>query len=108
MKSYLFTYSQLCPEWHARAILNETNAVTTWVQPFPNSAIVISNLNASDLGAVLRARLGATWFMISELNSGSVDGFLPGNLWQFIHNAPTGSIPAFPPPPPPHAAVSTS
>ena len=103
MKPYLFTYSQMCPFWHAQAILNETNAVATWVQPFPNAAIVISSLDSRDLGAVLRARLGATWFLITELNSGTVDGFLPGNLWQFVNNDPAASLPAFAPYPPPAA-----
>lgn len=101
MKPYLFTYSQMCPVWHAQAILNETNAVATWVQPFPNAAIVISSLDARDLGAVLRARLGETWFLVTELNSGTADGFLPGNLWQFVNSAPTTALPAFPSYPPP-------
>lgn len=87
MKAYLFTYSNLCPPWQAQAILNDTEAVTTWVQPFPNAAVLVSNLGARDLGAVLRGRLGETWFLITELNSGTVDGYVPGNLWQFINNA---------------------
>ena len=95
MKSYLFTYSPLCADWHAQAILNETNAVTTWVQPFPNAAIIISDLDARDLGAVLRARLGATWFLIAEIHGATIDGLLPGNLWQFINSAPTTALPAF-------------
>lgn len=94
MKPYLFTYSQLCPEWHARNILNESNAVTTWLQPFPNSAIVISNLAARDLAAVFRARLGETWFLITELDSRTVDGLLPANLWGFINRAPNSFVPS--------------
>ena len=95
MKPYLFTYSQLCPEWHAQGILNETNAVTTWLQPFPNAAIIISNLSARDLAAVLRARLGETWFLITELDSRVVDGLLPSNLWEFINRAPNSFVPTF-------------
>lgn len=97
MKSYLFTYSQLCPSWHAQAILNETNAVTTWVQPFPSAAILLSDLDAYDLSAVLRARLGDTWFLVTELNRATVNGFLPGNLWQFVNNEPTPALPPFSP-----------
>lgn len=95
MKSYLFTYSPLCADRHAQAILNETNAVTTWVQPFPNAAIIISGLDAKDLGAVLRSRLGAIWFLITEIHGATIDGFLPGNLWQFINSAPTTPLPTF-------------
>ncbi|MDE0040311.1 MAG: hypothetical protein OXU77_22520 [Gammaproteobacteria bacterium] len=95
MKSYLFTYSPMCADWHAQAILNETNAVTTWVQPFPNAAIVISSLDAKDLGAVLRSRLGATWFVVTEIHGATIDGLLPGNLWQFINSAPATALPTF-------------
>ena len=74
MKTYLFTYSQMCPVWQAQAILNTTGAVTTWVQPFPQAAIIVSTLNAHDLAAVFRSRLGETWFLITELNSAAVNG----------------------------------
>lgn len=87
MKAYLFTYSNLCPPWQAQTILNNTEAVTTWAQPFPNAAVLASNLSAGDLAAVLRRHLGETWFLITELNGGTVDGYLPGNLWQFINSA---------------------
>ena len=97
MKTYLFTYSQMCPVWQAQAILNTTGAVTTWVQPFPQAAIIVSTLNAHDLAAVFRSRLGETWFLITELNSAAVNGYLPGNLWQFIQNAPNASLPFFAP-----------
>ena len=100
MKPYLFTYSQMCPGWHAQAILNETNAVKNWVQPFPNAVIVLSGLDAYDLAAVLRVRLGETWFLVTELSSATVDGFLPGNLWQFVNNEPNASLCAFPAAPP--------
>ena len=91
MKPYIFTYSQLCPEWHAQNILNDSRAVNTWVKPFPNAAIVLSDLSVKDLGAVLRARLGSTWFVISEIDSGTIDGLLPGDLWDFISSANSGS-----------------
>ena len=88
MKPYLFTYSQLCPDTIAQQILDDSNAVSYWVQPFPNAAIVTSSLNVKDLSAILRNRMGETWFMISELSPASVDGWLPGNLWQLV-SAPT-------------------
>ena len=99
MKPYLFTYNQLCPAWYAQSILNETNAVTNWVQPFPGAAIVISNLDSRDLSAVLHERLGVVWFLITPLNSETVNGFLPANFWEFIKRDPSNSLPVFPPPP---------
>ena len=94
MKPYLFAYSQRCPAWYAQGILNETNAVTTWIQPFPNAAIVLSKLEARELGAIFRERLGETWFVVGQLTPRSVDGLLPRNLWEFINSPPTASLPA--------------
>lgn len=96
IKAYLFTYSDLCPPWQAQAILNKTEAVYTWAQPFPNAALLASNLDARDLAAMLRRSLGETWFLITELNGVTVDGYLPGNLWQFINSARTPWQPQIP------------
>ena len=88
----MFAYSQLCPDWQAQAILDATQAVTNWIQPFPHAAIIQSSLDVRDLAAVLRRRLGQTWFLVSELHSASVDGWLPGNAWQFV-NTPGAPLP---------------
>ena len=87
MKTYLFTYSTMCSEFQAQSILNETNAVATWVQPFPNAVLLASDLSVQDLAAVLRERLGTTWFLISEMTSTTVNGLLPANLWEFVNKA---------------------
>ncbi len=87
MKAYLFSYSNHCLPWQAQAVLNDTNAVVTWAQPLPNAAVLVSNLDVQDLAATFRRRLGETWFLITELNAETVDGFLPANLWSFINNA---------------------
>ncbi len=94
MKPFLFTYSPTCPSWIVQGALNDTNAVETWVQPLPQAVIVVSRLAARDLASVFRGRLGETWFVLTEVNSQTVDGFLPGNLWHFIRDAETGSVPA--------------
>lgn len=96
MKTYLFSYSNLCPPWQAHAVLNDTNAVVTWAQPLPNAAVIVSNLDVQDLAAVFRRRLGETWFLITELNAGTVDGYLPANLWSFINSAQATWQPHFP------------
>lgn len=84
MKPYLFTYSQLCPEVFAHRVLDESNAISYWVQPFPNAAIITSSLDVKDLSAILHNRLGNTWFLVSELSQASVNGWLPQNLWQIV------------------------
>ena len=85
MKAYLFAYSQAWTQAQVHTILNHTQAVETWIAPFPYAAILISNLNAQDLGAVLHRRLSDAWFVVTELNPASVDGWLPSNLWSYVN-----------------------
>ena len=83
MKSYLFTYSQAYTQAYVHGILNATQAIDTWVAPFPYAAILVSRLDVQDLGNVLRGRLPNMWFMVTEMNRQCVDGWLPGDLWLY-------------------------
>ncbi len=86
MKAYLFAYSQGWTQARVHAILNSTDAIKTWVAPFPYAAILVSELNAQDLGAVLHRRLSDAWFIVTEMNPRVVDGWLPGNLWEYVND----------------------
>ena len=86
MKSYLLTYTQAGTPAHVQHVLNDTRAVETWVAPFPYAAILISKLNTQDIAAVLRDRLPGIWFMVTELKSDTVQGWLPGNLWKYVND----------------------
>ena len=86
MKSYLFTFSQPCTQAQAHDVLNNTEEVQTWVAPFPYSAILVSRLNTQDLSAILRERLPNVWFMVAEMDHETVDGWLPGNLWEYVND----------------------
>ena len=86
MKPYLLTHTQAGTPAHVQHVLNDTRAVETWVAPFPYAAILISKLNVQDLAAVLRERLPGIWFMVTELKSDTVQGWLPGNLWEYVND----------------------
>ena len=86
MKSYLFTFSQACTQAQAHGILNNTEGVQTWIAPFPYSAILVSRLNAQDLSDLLRERLPNVWFMVAEMDPQTVNGWLPGNLWEYVND----------------------
>ena len=86
MKAYLLTHSQACTPTHVQTLLNETEGIETWVSPFPYGAILVSERNVRDLAAVLRSRLPDVWFMVTELNGNAVQGWLPGNLWEYVNN----------------------
>ena len=85
MKTYLFAYSQLCTPAQVHAFLNDTNGIKTWIAPFPYSAILVSDLSAQDLGAILHRRLSGAWFLVTEMDRQLVDGWLPGNLWEYVN-----------------------
>ena len=86
MKSHLFTFSQACTQAHVHAVLNNTEGVQTWIAPFPYSAILVSKLNAQDLSAILRDRLPNVWFMVAEMDPQAVNGWLPGDLWEYVND----------------------
>ena len=86
MKTYLLTYSQACTPIQVQYLLNDTQAIETWVTPFPYAAILLSKLSVHDLAAVIRSRLPGVWFMMTELKSDTVQGWLPGDLWEYVNN----------------------
>ena len=86
MKTYLLTYSQACTPAYVQHFLSDTQAVETWVAPFPYTAILLSKLDVQDLAAVLRDRIPGVWFMVTELRGDSVQGWLPGNLWEYVND----------------------
>ena len=104
MKPYLFTYSAACSQVGVHAILNATNAIQNWIAPFPHSAILVSNLDTRELGAILRHHLNGAWFVVTQIDSQLIDGWLPGDLWQYVNNPDGASIAGlvphqpFPPP----------
>ena len=106
MKAYLFAYSQTCTQAQVHAFLNDTNAIKTWIAPFPYAAILVSDLSAQDLGAILHRRLSGAWFIVTEMDRQLVDGWLPGNLWTYVNEPEqVGSqkslLELLSPPPPP-------
>lgn len=86
MKSYLLSYSQACTPEQVQYVLDDTQAVETWVTPFPYAAILVSKLGVGDLSAVIRDRIPGVWFMVTELNGGGARGWLPGNLWEYVND----------------------
>ena len=85
MKTYLFAYSQMCAQAQVHAFLDDTNAIKTWIAPFPYAAILVSDLDVQDLGAILHKRLSDAWFIVTEMDRQHVDGWLPGNLWTYVN-----------------------
>ena len=93
MKAYLLTYSPVCPPEWVYKVLDTTRAIHNWVSPFPYAAILVSNLTTQKLGAMLRNRLDdEVWFMVTQLDSELVDGWLPGDFWAFVDDPAEASL----------------
>jgi hypothetical protein len=90
MKAFLLSHSSLATPEYIRSVLNTSHAVTTWISPFPYSAIVLSNLTVDELSAIFRTHLGETWFILAELSAYTCNGYLPGQCWDYV-NDPIGS-----------------
>lgn len=109
MKAYLLTHSGLLEPSQAYQILNQTQAIETWISPFPYSAVLISKLTVAELAAVLRSHFGDTWFILVEANKDNSNGWLPQQFWDYVmdpQKAWTQQLFArlfknLPPPPPP-------
>ena len=86
MKAYLLAHSQACTPQQVQHLLNDTQAVETWVTPFPFAAILVSSLSVNDLAAVVRDRLPGVWFMVTELRGDTVQGWLPKELWDYVND----------------------
>ena len=86
MKAHLVAYGQTCSPQQVHHVLNDTQAVVTWVSPFPYAAILVSGLDVHDLAGVLRNRLPGVWFMVTELRGDSVQGWLPKELWDYVND----------------------
>ena len=105
MKPSLFTFSGLCDDQTAQAVLDATTAVATWVQPFPHAAIVLSDLPLAELSAVLHRQFGETWFLLTELGQGVTDGWVPADLWSYVNHRPGMPSPSLPAPAMPSPGV---
>jgi len=86
VKAYLLSFSALINANHVYAVLNNSNAVDTWVSPFPFSAILVSRLTTSELAAVLHSHFGEALFMIVEATSWNSSGWLPPEFWEYVNN----------------------
>ena len=84
MKAYLLTYSALLAPQQVQQILNKTQAVRTWIAPFPYAAIIVSELETGELSAVLHSHFEEAWFILAEANATNTNGWLPAELWEYV------------------------
>ncbi len=86
MKAYIFSWNNVYTSEYVTFLLNDTQAIETWVSPISGTAILISKLSITDLSSVLHGRLGEVWFLLVEATQYNTNGWLPNNFWNYINN----------------------
>jgi hypothetical protein len=86
MNAYIFSWNNVYSPEYVSYLLNDTQAIETWVSPISGTAILVSKLSVIDLSSVLHGRLGEAWFVLVEATPYNSSGWLPANFWTYINN----------------------
>jgi hypothetical protein len=84
LKAFLLAYNSVFSPEYVHRVLSSTRAIQTWASPFPNTAIILSNLTVSELAAVLHTHFGEIWFIVVEVNKDNANGWLPAQFWDYV------------------------
>jgi hypothetical protein len=66
--------------------LNTRQEVKHWYAFFPNAIVVISDRNATELMSAVRQQFPSLHFIVTEIPTGSNNGWLNKDVWEFINN----------------------
>lgn len=86
MKAYWLSCNTALSFDFVVGVLNGSQAIETWVSPYPGSAIVISRLSLNELTAVFHSHLQEIWFVLIEISNANTNGWLPGEFWDHIND----------------------
>jgi hypothetical protein len=89
VKAHLLAYNPVLAPERVHQILNNTQAVKTWLSPFPYAAVVLSELTVNELAAVLQTHFLGIWFILVEANRDNANGWLPPQFWEYISDPGT-------------------
>lgn len=101
MNNYLLSYNPHLASPTAGQVLNHVQVnrfVRAYYHPFSGTYVLKSETGLPELAGSLRGLFEYSSFMLTQLNSSSVDGTLPQGIWHWIN---FGEMPPPPPPPPP-------
>ena len=88
MKSYLFVFNgDQAIRQSVTARLDSIEAITNWVAFFDNTLCIISELNATELSEQIRAAIPNVQFIVTTLDKGKRNGWLPKSVWNFVNRS---------------------
>ncbi len=64
--------------------IDSLKAIIDWVAFFDNSLCIVGAISASELSGMLREAMPDVQFIVSELEAGKRNGWLPKSVWEFL------------------------
>lgn len=87
LKSYLLSIDgTLIQRNQVLNYLDTSPQILNWFAIMKDSILIISNYNATQLREMMHLAFPFGFFIITELQIGNYDGWLPGANWDFIAN----------------------
>ena len=60
--------------------------------PVPTEEPSLAEPATRELSAILHRQLNGAWFVLTRIDNHSIDGWLPGDFWQFVNNPAEASL----------------
>lgn len=91
MKAYLLVFNDSLLPAVSRQIMidfleTRRSEVPNWYACFNQAILLNSEHSASNLSDLIRERFPNIWFVISEINPTTVNGWAPKQFWDFVNN----------------------
>ncbi|MGA1979616.1 MAG: hypothetical protein ABSG99_03500 [Sedimentisphaerales bacterium] len=87
LKSYLLSIDGLVVRRsQVLDYLDKSPQILNWFAIMKDSILITSKNNATQLREMLHLAFPFGWFIITELQTGNYDGWLPKENWDFIAN----------------------
>jgi len=81
-KVYLLTFNGFRAQ--ITAFLDTRREVLNWFGILSNTILIVSRSNAPTLSNLVHSQFPTMWFLITELDPSTIDGYLPDQAWDFI------------------------
>ncbi len=87
MKIYILLYNDLMgTKQSVTAFLDSKREILNWATVTHHSVLIVSEKNVNELIQIFQNAFPGCYFLLSEIDGRTSNGFLPSWLWDFINN----------------------
>jgi hypothetical protein len=87
LKAYIVNFNcSQCARQKVLDLLDTLPAIKNWYAFLPSAIFVVSDQTAHALAQLLLAKVDGSYYFISEITSGTANGWLPQAAWDFVNN----------------------